>query len=323
MKRRIAVKHYNRRFRQPLRTARGIWSEREGFLVRVEQDGAVGYGEVAPLPEFGSETLVQAATFLRSLEMDPERTVPGALPCCAFALSAARRTEPAGRSYSVGALIPAGSRGLELSAGKIAAGYRSLKWKIGVKPVREELALARQLLGTLPSGCRVRLDANGALSRAELSQWLAVLMEFPEKVDYIEQPLPPGDEPAMADFMEASAVEIALDESLNGAGGCRWMEPGVWSGPLVIKAALMGDVDQLAARLKPVAGQIVLSSVFETRIGLESSLRVADAIPGVVRPVGFDTVDAFDDELNPMVSGATICEAARRAYSPETIWNLI
>lgn len=323
MKCRIAVKHYKRRFRQPLRTAMGAWSEREGFFVRVEQNGYVGYGEVAPLPEFGSETVVQAATFLRGLVTDPLRAVPDTLPCCAFALSAARRTEPAGRSYPVSALIPAGPRGLEVSTGKIATGYVSLKWKIGVMPVREELALAKQLLGSLPSGCRVRLDANGSLSRAELAQWLMVLAEFSEKVDYIEQPLPPGEEAAMADSMEASAVDIALDESLNGAGGHRWLEPGAWSGPLVIKAALMGDVDQLAARLKPVAGQIVFSSIFETGIGLENSLRVADGIPGVVRPVGFDTVGAFDDELNPMVSGPTICEAARRAYSPETIWNLI
>ena len=53
----ISVKPYRRAFRQPLRTVHGEWTTREGFLVQVEQDGGFGYGEVAPLPSFGSETV--------------------------------------------------------------------------------------------------------------------------------------------------------------------------------------------------------------------------------------------------------------------------
>ena len=67
MSRQISVKPYRRAFRQPLRTAHGEWATREGFLVRVEQEGRVGYGEVAPLPEFGSETLAEATAFLEQL----------------------------------------------------------------------------------------------------------------------------------------------------------------------------------------------------------------------------------------------------------------
>ncbi|MCD8481330.1 MAG: hypothetical protein LR015_00825 [Verrucomicrobia bacterium] len=51
-------KVYTRRFRVPLETAYGIWSERTGVLLRLEDDaGRVGFGEAAPLDQFGGETL--------------------------------------------------------------------------------------------------------------------------------------------------------------------------------------------------------------------------------------------------------------------------
>jgi O-succinylbenzoate synthase len=323
MNRLVTFKGYQRRFRKPLRTARGEWSVREGFLLRVEQDGVVGYGEVAPLPEFGSETVAAAEAFLRELEADPALEVGDALPCCAFALSAALQGGRELREYAVSALLMAGEAGLGDCGQKVAAGYRSFKWKIGVEPIARELAWARQLLAGLAPGCRLRLDANASLNGGELEQWLDVLGAFPEQVDYLEQPLACGEEVAMAQCSAASGVAIALDESLNGRDGAKWLEPGAWRGPLVIKAPLMGDAGALAARLGPVAGQVVLSSVFETGIGLENSFRVVDGLRAATRPVGFDTVGAFEDGLNPIVSKPTICEAVRRGYDPETIWNLI
>jgi O-succinylbenzoate synthase len=320
----ITVKRYQRRFSQPLRTARGAWAVREGFLLQVDDDGVIGYGEVAPLPEFGSESVAEAEAFLLKLANDPGLEVPGDLPCCAFGLSAASRgKEAALRTYSVSALLPAGSEVLSRSSEKLAAGFSSLKWKIGVESIGEEIRLAKELLRSLPAGIRLRLDANGRLSRAELAQWLDVLGMFPNQVDYLEQPLPCGDEAVMAEYSASSGVAIALDESLNGAHGGRWLEPGVWKGPLVIKAALMGDVDALATRLQALVGQIVLSSVFETGIGLENSLSLLDRLSFAERPIGFDTVDAFDDGLNHINPEPTVCEASREAYNPDQLWNLI
>jgi O-succinylbenzoate synthase len=324
MSRQITVKPYQRAFRSPLCTARGEWTIRDGFLLRVVQAGHVGYGEVAPIPDFGTETQAQAADFLTDLAKQPDLPVPSELPCCAFALSAAlRQIRPPVRDYAVSALLPAGEAGLERAAERIRAGYRSLKWKIGVAPLLEELSLAHRLLGSLPQGVSVRLDANASLSLAELEQWLDLLARFPQQIDYLEQPLPCGEEAAMARAMQDSGVPIALDESLNGDNGARFLESGAWAGPLVVKAALMGDLALLHERLQPVSAQVVLSSVFETGIGLESVLALADALPGISRPIGFDTVNAFDDALNHLQPAATICAASRAAYAPEQIWNSI
>jgi O-succinylbenzoate synthase len=324
--------------RQPLRTARGEWAIREGFLVRVERAGGVGYGEVAPIPEFGSETIAAARAFLDRAVAEQDLPLPEGLPCCAFGLSAAGRdacpqaSEQAGgrleaavptKDLAVSALLPAGSAALRLASQKTALGYNSLKWKIGVEPLTEELAQARALLESLPDGVSLRLDANASLSPADLDAWLELLGRFPQQVDYLEQPLACGQETAMAEAMQRMGVPIALDESLNGPDGARWLEPGTWAGPLVVKGPLMGEVGKLLARLQPVASQVVLSSVFETGIGLINTLRLADSLPELHRPIGFDTVDAFDDALNPCKSGPILHSGYLSEVDLETLWNSI
>ena len=350
MSRQISVKPYRRAFRQPLRTAHGEWATREGFLVRLEQEGRVGYGEVAPLPEFGSETLADAMAFLEQLTIQPEMAVPVNLPCCAFALSAAQIFAERGsldllkngeasnqgasrvpisrliappRDYSVSALLPSGSAALRLAAQKSKAGYCNMKWKIGIDPIAKEISTARSLFDSLPSTVRLRFDANAGLAASELEQWVEVLIPYRERIDFIEQPLACGQEALMSDYMEASGLCIALDESLNWSDRERWLKPNAWAGALVIKAPLMGELSQQADRLAAVAKQVVFSSVFETGIGLENSLRLADSLPQFCRPIGYDTMDAFNDGLNYLQAAPTICTSDRRAYDPDLIWNLI
>jgi o-succinylbenzoate synthase len=50
---------------QPLKTSRGTYAAREGFLVRLEDEaGRVGLGEAMPLPEFGTESLADCGATL-------------------------------------------------------------------------------------------------------------------------------------------------------------------------------------------------------------------------------------------------------------------
>lgn len=319
----ITVKAYRRPFRRPLQTARGEWAVREGFILRVEAGGYVGFGEVAPLPEFGTETVSAAREFLEELVEQPELQIPKSFPCCAFALSAACTQATASRQYAVSALLPAGKSALRIGAQKTDAGYRNLKWKIGVAPLAEELPQAQALFTALPRGVKLRLDANASLTPNKLVAWLELLVDHADQVDYLEQPLPVGEETTMADHMAASGIQIALDESLNGKHGAHWLQPKNWAGPLVIKAALMGSASALADRLAPVADRVVLSSVFETGIGLANSLSLADRLPALKRPIGFDTLNTFDDALTPIESSPQIRLQDRTLYTAERIWNLI
>ncbi len=85
---------YQRPFRQPLQTSHGAWAVREGILLRlIDETGRIGWGEIAPLPWFGSETLEQALKFCRQLPAaltdDLISAVPDTLPSCQFAFESA------------------------------------------------------------------------------------------------------------------------------------------------------------------------------------------------------------------------------------------
>jgi len=122
-----------RRYRLPLhvavRTAHGVLAERTGVLVRLEDEsGAVGCGEAAVLPWFGTETAdeVAAACSVLGVRVTAEQlaAVPARLRCLRFALQAATGEEASAaadrqpvkavqKPLPVAALLPAGPAALK------------------------------------------------------------------------------------------------------------------------------------------------------------------------------------------------------------------
>ena len=74
-------KRYCQPLQLPLRTAHGVWAKREGLIIRLEDEsGAVGYGEIAPIPWFGSETLAEAEEICRKFGDQVDDAVCVAVP---------------------------------------------------------------------------------------------------------------------------------------------------------------------------------------------------------------------------------------------------
>jgi O-succinylbenzoate synthase len=226
----MAVHLQFRRYRLPLRaalrTATEVWTEREGIIVRMENEaGRVGFGEVASIPAFGTETVNTAEAALRSLGEWPTEeqldAVPVGLACVRHALGEAQAglvatgpepsTNDSGRAgtplparrgtesapylftaavptdyRAVAALLPAGRAALPQLAPKLEAGFRVFKWKVGVGAAADELALLDDLCAELPKGAKLRLDANGAWQRRDAERWLERCAERP--IEFIEQP---------------------------------------------------------------------------------------------------------------------------------------
>ena len=115
MTHRFQFRRYKLPFRLPVRTAHGVWVEREGVLVRLEDEaGRVTYGEAAPIPDFGTETVDEVEAACRELGqiVDDARldTVAANLGCLRNALAAARHEATAAlhKYLGVAALLPAG-----------------------------------------------------------------------------------------------------------------------------------------------------------------------------------------------------------------------
>lgn len=305
MKLRFQFRRYRLPFRTTVRTAHGPWSEREGLLVRLEDvseggSGAVAYGEAAPIPWFGTETVDAAEQAAQTLgewiDAEALSAVPVTLPCLRHALAAAQdqitaavqagavdrgvTVETAGAVpyLPVAALLPAGKAALAQIEPKAEAGFRVFKWKVGVGDIADELGLLDEVCARLPDGSKLRLDANGAWDRRRAERWLERCADRP--IEFVEQPVAPESRGARDTLLGLAGdypTPVALDESLISERDVEWWLGAGWPGVYVIKPLLIGNGTETLARLAKAKADVVFSSALETAVGAQAALRAAFA----------------------------------------------
>ena len=327
---RFAVKPYRLPLRSPLRTAHGVWAVREGLILRLEAEtGAVSYGEVAPLPQFGTETLAESLErclgFGDKTDDAALDAVPARYGCVRFALAAARGPAPSAdkaKRLPVTALLPAGKAALAVLPGKLEQGFLSFKWKVGVNRAEEELGVLDDLLGLLPAYTKLRLDANGAWDRRVAEKWLARCAERP--IEFIEQPAAPDDVDTLLGLAEDYPVKLALDESVTGLAAAREWQGRGWRGVFVIKPALAGPLDEMGAWVRESKADIVLSSAIETALGRAAIVRFAFAQDLTKRALGFGVGEVFGDRLwdGPII-GPLLDAGYCDGVETDPLWNAL
>ena len=336
MRYRFQFRRYRLPFRTAVRTAHGPWGEREGVMVRLEDEsGNAGVGEAAPIPWFGTESVDEVEAGCRTLgewvEAEMLNDVPLRLGCLRNAIGVARADlsgNAAGsetHDYGVAALLPAGRAALSELAPKADAGFRVFKWKVGVGEVDEEMGLLDDLCSALPDGAKLRLDANGAWDRRRASKWLEICAERP--VEFVEQPIASdarGAQDVLLGLAGDFPTPIALDESLVLDGDVeRWLGVG-WPGIYVVKPSLLSDPAGALARLSAAKSQVVFSSALETAVGARAAMRLALAWTGTRRALGFGVWPLFAD---PRFDGPYAMPFLGREdferIKPEAIWNAL
>lgn len=231
----------------PLSTAAGTIEEREGFLVRLDSGDAgldePGVGEATPLPGWTESHEACRSALNRALDVlaedGPREALtetdgaPAARHGLALALADARarsRNEPLYRTLgadgrvkrvpvnaAIGDCRP--EETAERAVDAVERGFGCLKLKVGSRPVGDDLERVRAVRDAVGDGIDLRLDANGAWSRAEAEQALDGLVGL--GVSYVEQPLPADDLAGHAELRRRT-TESALD----GTGGSNRSEPG-------------------------------------------------------------------------------------------------
>ncbi len=279
---------------RPLITHHGIWSSREGIIITLEDaKGRIGRGEIAPVSWFGSETLSEALAFCQQL---PEQVtenlskeIPASFPCCQFALESAMfhldhpLLDENEFDFQYTCLLQAGEKALE----QLTENVQSYKWKIGVYPIEKEQNIFLDLVKSLAPGSKLRLDANGGLTLAQSRQWLSLLEGYQQIVEFLEQPLASCEFEAMLQLSKEYNTAIALDESVSGIQQIVNSYNRGWRGIYVIKPAIAGSVSKLRQICLDFALDVVVSTVFETKIGRSMSLYLAKEIANPQRSLGF------------------------------------
>lgn len=332
---RLDVRRYSLPFRTPLRTAHGLCAERAGWLLRLTDDrGGEGFGEVAPLEWFGTESLAECEDLLARLGDAPSAESLAAVPahagCVRSGLAmalAGLAGGPAGgpEALPVAALLPAGRAALEVVEARLELGFRVFKWKVGVGAVADEWGMLDDLLGRLPAGARLRLDANGAWDRRMAERWLERCADRP--IEHVEQPVAAQARSAQDLLMGLAGdypTPVALDESLvHQADVDRWLQAG-WPGVYVLKLSLLSDVRGTLDALRRAEARVVFSSALETGVGAQAALRHAFAWTGAVRALGFGLYPLFSDSR---FDGPFAAPFLRRGdlerIDPRTLWNAL
>jgi len=313
---RFEFRPYQRRFVRTLTTNHGTWDIREGIILRLtDESGRVGWGEIAPISWFGSETLEQALDFCRQLPREITDgiifSIPDELPACQFGFESACGSEffsmpnapcPMPHAQSFSALLPAGEAALNQWETLWQQGYHTFKWKIGVYAIADELEIFESLIHTLADFSKLRLDANGGLTYEEANLWLRTCDNFKAnaelavEIEFIEQPLPVEQFQQMLELSLSYQTAIALDESVATLKQLAACHQQGWRGIFVIKPGIIGSPSRLRKFCHYHQIDTVFSSVFETAIGRLAALQLAAELSQNNRAVGFGIDHFFEQE---------------------------
>lgn len=292
----LKFRSYQRPFRQPLITHHGTWKTREGIIIQLrDEQGRNGWGEIAPIPGFGSETLADALKLCQQLgktiSNEDITQIPDSFPASQFAFESAVTaldiTQPPPQ-FPVAALLPTGSAALNGWTEAWQQGKRTFKWKIGVDSVEREIKLFQQLLADLPPTAKLRLDANGSLTPETAQIWLKCL-ETTQKVEFLEQPLPPAEFDLMRQLQRQYTTPLALDESATTIAQLQDCYQRGWRGIFIVKIAIAGFPHRLRQFCQKHALTLVFSSVFETEIARNAAFHLAAELASPHYALGFGT----------------------------------
>jgi o-succinylbenzoate synthase len=297
----FAYSIYQRPFRQPLKTSHGVWEIRQGIIIQLTDDlGRSHQGEIAPIPWFGSESIEQAILWCQQIGDHITTTqidqIPDHLPACQFGFgSALTAFNPApsvpGSIPDLSVLLPSGATAIAQIPALSAQGYSTFKWKIGVLPIVEEIAIWHQLMAALPETAKLRLDANGGLTYAEAQQWLEICSQE-SRIEFIEQPLGLDAIEQMQALAQIYSTPIAIDESVATFTLVQAVYAQGWRGIYVVKPGIAGFPWRLAEFITQHQLDVVFSSVMETSVGRDASFRLASELK-LHRSMGFGIDEWF------------------------------
>lgn len=238
------------RFRFEAGTSRGVLTEKDSYIVRIydEEDPSImGLGECGPLnglslddrPDF-EERLRELCQYFSKLDLQLfswnvpivlNQLIGQELPSVLFGFETAMLDFLSGgqrviadnefvrgtRSLPINGLIWMGDlpfMQLQIEE-KLAAGFTTLKLKVGATDFEQELALLASIRERFTAEqITIRIDANGAFRPDDVMDKLDRLAAF--QLHSIEQPIRAGQPELMAELCRHTPLPIALDEELIG-----------------------------------------------------------------------------------------------------------
>lgn len=276
--------------RLPLRVPLRGRSHRDAVLLQ----GPAGWGECSPLPGYPSDPI--------ACRRAAEEAAGGGWP------------PPVRRRVEVNALVPGVSadEAAALAAAAAGDGFTSFKVKVGDDADRDRVAAVRDATGP---HARLRVDANGAWGTVDSAVFAIVRMSRFD-LELVEQPVPTLE--GLAEVRRRVSVAVAADECVRGIDDARRLAALGAADALVLKVQPLGGV-RAALDVADAAGvAVVVSSMYETSIGLAAGLALAAALDELPYACGLGTAVllAADVVADPLVPVAGFLDVRRPEPDP-------
>ncbi len=286
---------------RPFRTSQAVRTDKEALVFSVEHDGEVGRGEAVPMDTYHQtlESAEAAAAEIRGILDSPPFDDPFDIEDITAALRRrfdAQRATVAGidaalhdwvgkrlgvpvvrllglnparaplTSYSLGINDPQTIEHMLYHADR----YPILKLKVGVEGDEEIVKRVRRLA----PGKTLRVDANGGWTPKVAVQRLRFMAE--QGVELVEQPIPAGDNAALARLKKLGLCPIVADEScvrfedLPALAGC---VDGV-----NIKLSKCGGIREALKMIHLARGlglKVMLGCMIESSLGIAAAAQLA------------------------------------------------
>ncbi|MCD6249534.1 MAG: o-succinylbenzoate synthase [candidate division Zixibacteria bacterium] len=314
---------------RPLQLRGQTLISRSGFLIRLVSDSEhIGWGEAAPLPGFSVESAEDVVAELKELK----RLLPGsklppnlsdltgqfhswpsshrwtnsvncALEMAALNLIANEQAISLSRLLSEQPLETVYINGLIVDTEGVAEatrvlkrdGYRAVKLKVGSNSIDVDIERTQDAFHELGNTTTLRLDANRAWSFEDAYRFAAGITDC--EIEYIEEPL--ADPKLLRKFSKRTGLAIALDESIGDLTPDTLTESD-HVGAVILKPTLLGGFERTAiwARKAQKCGiKAVISSCFESSIGIAALAQLTATFNTLNTPVGLDTPSWLKHDL--------------------------
>lgn len=273
---------YRLPLKRPWQTSQGVLKERSGSLLRLEtEDGETGWGDCAPLPEFGINEM-NATSFaeeLAHLDLFSQKLGQPLNSC----LSNTAAVTSVAVNANLGSISDT-NQGLVETA--LKSGFSILKIKVGLGHWQDEVEHLLHLCDGLSPGASLRLDANMAWSEAEAGLFIRACTHLP--IEGLEEPLRRPDHGGLARLQNLAPFPIAIDESIHLIDQAFFHHPPTKR--LVLKPARFGGLlktMEIALRTQASGIECIVTSSLESNCGLLACAHLAAVIgPKAVHGLG-------------------------------------
>jgi O-succinylbenzoate synthase len=205
---------------------------------------------------------------------------------------------PTPRQIPVNALLETSEnspRAIEQELEKlINHGFKTIKIKIARTAPSEDSQRINRVLGMLPDGISLRLDANRKWTFDQAMTFAKSIETGKQFIEYIEEPFDWKTTGQLEQFHRDTGLPIALDESLASGGvDLTAIEPGKGISALILKPTLLGGIERITsiiAQAKQNGLAAIISSCFETGPGFIELCKMAATLEAGPGAFGLDTL---------------------------------